>query len=91
MSGSLATSSTWKPGGIENVLSGGFINGVTNSGTGVFSGGVLTLFFYQHNLVSYILGTWMLCYGLAICAVGLFSVPVVTPRIAIWFAPTPEV
>jgi len=37
-------------------------------------GAVLTVFFYQHNLVPYILGIWMLCYGLAICAVGLFSV-----------------
>lgn len=42
------------------------------------SGGVLTLFFYEHNLVPYILGIWMLCYGLAICAVGLFSVRPVT-------------
>jgi predicted phage tail protein len=36
--------------------------------------GVLTVFFYQHNLLPYILSIWMLCYGLAICAVGLFSV-----------------
>jgi len=43
-----------------------------------FSGAVLTLFFYQHNLVPYILGIWMLFYGLAICAVGLFSVRPVT-------------
>jgi hypothetical protein len=38
------------------------------------AGGVLTAFFYMHNLLPYILGIWMLCYGLAICAVGLFSV-----------------
>jgi len=38
------------------------------------AGGVLTAFFYEHNLVPYILGIWMLCYGLAIAAVGLFSV-----------------
>ena len=37
-------------------------------------GAVMTLFFYQHNLLPYILGIWMLSYGLAICAVGLFSV-----------------
>ncbi|MGO8670358.1 MAG: hypothetical protein ACLQVD_03185 [Capsulimonadaceae bacterium] len=36
--------------------------------------GVLTIFFYQHDLISCIWGIWMLCYGLAICAVGLFSV-----------------
>jgi len=36
--------------------------------------GVLTLFFYLHDLVSFVWGVWMLCYGLAICAVGLFSV-----------------
>lgn len=40
--------------------------------------GVLTAFFYEHNLLPYILGIWMLCYGLAICAVGLFSARPVT-------------
>lgn len=38
-----------------------------------FGCGVLTVFFYVHGLVSYIWGVWMLCYGLAICSVGLFS------------------
>ena len=35
---------------------------------------VLTVFFYLHNMVPFVWGVWMLCYGLAICAVGLFSV-----------------
>ena len=35
---------------------------------------VLTAFFYLHDLFSSVWGVWMLCYGLAICAVGLFSV-----------------
>ena len=34
----------------------------------------LTLFFAQHGLIPYVWGIWMLSYGLAICAVGLFSV-----------------
>lgn len=38
------------------------------------TGGILTLFFYEHNLIFQIWGAWMLCYGLAICAVGLFSI-----------------
>jgi hypothetical protein len=38
------------------------------------AGGVLTLFFYQHALLYYVWGVWMLSYGLAISAVGLFSV-----------------
>lgn len=37
-------------------------------------GAVLTFFFGQHHLLFYVWGVWMLCYGLAICAVGLFSV-----------------
>ena len=41
---------------------------------GFFTGGVLTAFFIMHNLLFSIWGVWMLCYGLAICAVGLFSV-----------------
>lgn len=40
--------------------------------------GVLTLFFFQHGLAAFVYGIWMLCYGLAICAVGLFSVRPVT-------------
>lgn len=43
-----------------------------------FAAGVLTLFFYQHQLLPFVWGVWMLCYGLAICAVGLFSVKPVT-------------
>jgi hypothetical protein len=39
-----------------------------------FAGAVLTFFFFQHQLLFYVWGAWMLCYGLAICAVGLFSV-----------------
>lgn len=35
---------------------------------------VLTAFFYLNHLVFHVWGVWMLCYGLAICAVGLFSV-----------------
>ena len=35
---------------------------------------VLTAFFYTNNMFSSVWGVWMLCYGLAICAVGLFSV-----------------
>ncbi len=39
-----------------------------------FGGAVLTYFLLQHNLAFSVWGVWMLCYGLAICAVGLFSV-----------------
>ena len=39
-----------------------------------FAGAVLTAFFALHHLLFYVWGAWMLCYGLAICAVGLFSV-----------------
>ncbi len=39
-----------------------------------FGGAVLTYFFIMHNLAFSVWGVWMLCYGLAICAVGLFSV-----------------
>jgi len=39
-----------------------------------FVGALLTLFLWTHGLVFYIWGAWMLSYGLAICAVGLFSV-----------------
>ena len=39
---------------------------------------VLTAFFYLNHLFSSVWGIWMLCYGLAICAVGLFSVRPVT-------------
>ncbi len=39
-----------------------------------FAGALLTVFFGLHHLLFYVWGVWMLCYGLAICAVGLFSV-----------------
>ncbi len=39
-----------------------------------FGGAVITYFFITHNLAFSVWGVWMLCYGLAICAVGLFSV-----------------
>lgn len=38
------------------------------------TGAVLTVFFYENGLILQIWGAWMLCYGLAICAVGLFSI-----------------
>ena len=38
-----------------------------------FGAVLLTLFFYLHGLAPFVWGVWMLCYGLAICAVGLFS------------------
>ena len=40
--------------------------------------GVLSLFFYSHGLLPHVWGVWMLCYGMAICAVGLFSVRAVS-------------
>ncbi len=39
-----------------------------------FVAALLTLFFYQHDMASSVWAIWMLCYGLAICAVGLFSI-----------------
>ena len=39
-----------------------------------FGGAVLTAFFGLHHLLFYVWAVWMLCYGLAVCAVGLFSV-----------------
>lgn len=39
-----------------------------------FAGAILTLFFATHGWLLSVWGVWMLCYGLAICAVGLFSV-----------------
>jgi len=38
------------------------------------TGAVLTIFLFENNLIFPIWGAWMLCYGLAICAVGLFSI-----------------
>lgn len=39
-----------------------------------FAGAVLTAFCALHHLLPDVWGVWMLCYGLGICAVGLFSV-----------------
>lgn len=39
---------------------------------------VLTAFFSMHGMALHICGIWMLCYGLAISAVGLFSARPVT-------------
>lgn len=41
---------------------------------GFVAGAVLTAFFVAHSLLFSVWGVWMLSYGLAICAVGLFSV-----------------
>ncbi len=46
---------------------------VIGSGPGLGSGALLTLMLLQHNLVTSIFPTWMLCYGCAVSAVGLFS------------------
>jgi hypothetical protein len=35
---------------------------------------VLTFYLLAHGMIFYVWGYWMLCYGLAICSVGLFSV-----------------
>lgn len=39
-----------------------------------FAGAIFSFFFATHSLLPFVWGVWMLCYGLAICAVGLFSV-----------------
>jgi hypothetical protein len=39
-----------------------------------FAGAVLTFFCLGHHLLPLLWGFWILCYGLAICAVGLYSV-----------------
>ncbi len=43
------------------------------SAPGLGTGALLTLFFLQHGLMAYIYPVWMLCYGSAVGAVGLFS------------------
>jgi hypothetical protein len=40
---------------------------------GLASGALLTLLLLRHHLLGEIYGVWMLCYGIAVCAVGLFS------------------
>lgn len=46
---------------------------VVASAPGLGAGLLLTLFFLQHSLMAYIYPVWMLCYGSAVAAVGLFS------------------
>ena len=43
------------------------------SAPGLGTGALLTLYFLQRNLLTDIYAFWMLCYGVAVCAVGLFS------------------
>lgn len=43
------------------------------SAPGLGTGALLTLFLLQHDLRISIYPIWMLCYGIAVCAVGLFS------------------
>ncbi len=40
---------------------------------GLGTGALLTLFFLQRGLLPDVYPVWMLCYGIAVCAVGLFS------------------
>jgi hypothetical protein len=46
---------------------------VVGSAPGLGTGALLTLFFMQHNMLGEIFPVWMLCYGCAVSAVGLFS------------------
>jgi hypothetical protein len=43
------------------------------SAPGLGTGALLTLFLLQRDLLTSIYPIWMLCYGIAVCAVGLFS------------------
>lgn len=40
---------------------------------GLGTGALLTLLLVRHHLLNEVYPLWMLCYGIAICAVGLFS------------------
>lgn len=40
---------------------------------GLGAGAALTLFFVQSGAIPAVYPVWMLCYGVAVCAVGLFS------------------
>lgn len=40
---------------------------------GLCTGALLTLYFLRHHLLADIYPVWMLCYGIAVSAVGLFS------------------
>jgi len=46
---------------------------VVASAPGLGSGALLTLYLLKHHLFAEIFPVWMLCYGMAVCAVGLFS------------------
>jgi len=46
---------------------------VIGAGPGLGTGALLTLFFMQRSIITEIYPMWMLCYGCAVCAVGLFS------------------
>lgn len=46
---------------------------VIASTPGLGTGALLTLFFLQHGLLATVYPVWMLCYGIAVSAVGLFS------------------
>jgi hypothetical protein len=43
------------------------------SAPGLGTGALLTLYLFRHDLISDVFPVWMLCYGIAVCAVGLFS------------------
>jgi hypothetical protein len=46
---------------------------ILGSAPGLGTGALLTLFFLRHDLLAFIYPFWMLCYGIAVCAVGQFS------------------
>jgi hypothetical protein len=46
---------------------------VIASTPGLGTGAILTLFFLQHKILADIYPIWMLAYGIAVCATGLFS------------------
>lgn len=43
------------------------------AGPGLGTGALLTLWLLQHDMLTSIYPIWMLCYGIAVCAVGQFS------------------
>ena len=40
---------------------------------GLGSGALLTFYFMNHKMLENIFPVWMLCYGIAVCATGIFS------------------
>ena len=40
---------------------------------GLGTGALMTLYLWRHGLLADVYPVWMLCYGIAVCAVGLFS------------------